>query len=422
MQNTKENNKAYMKWLPELMAMLLLMIIRVLAVWVNGILPTGDMTLYEMAEIAGVKSGSEILYNSSYVYVSMLSVLLRFFGNKWIVAVIMQAVLLLVISILFYIIVRKLYGRVASIVFLPIAAVTPELMLGYTRITSDVLLVLVTGLVLFPAIPILSDKKESGKWECIVSGLVAGILTGALLWLDLFGIIVYLALIAGVLLPCKKGLGLKKLISIGCITIGVATILLSVYLMEKGLTESTLWEFARYYLEPYVLEAQLLPIHFSTWSQRDILSLLTALVAAVTVVLSSAGIFKAQVKLSAVAMTILLGIVGLRMMHMTHVSYAVMESICWLLVLGGILQHFVEQYTIKDAERKQAKVMEEGRNTTETVSVEEQPVQQTNYIPNPLPLPKKHVKKEIKFDYEPLPEQMEFDYELKEGEDDYDLK
>lgn len=422
MQNTKENNKAYMKWLPELMAMLLLMIIRVLAVWVNGILPTGDMTLYEMAEIAGVKSGSEILYNSSYVYVSMLSVLLRFFGNKWIVAVIMQAVLLLVISILFYIIVRKLYGRVASIVFLPIAAVTPELMLGYTRITSDVLLVLVTGLVLLPAIPVLSDKKESGKWECIVSGLVAGILIGALLWLDLFGIIVYLALIAGVLLPCKKGFGLKKLISIGCITIGVAAILLSVYLMEKGLTESTLWEFARYYLEPYVLEAQLLPIHFSTWSQRDILSLLTALVAAVTVVLSSAGIFKAQVKLSAVAMTILLGIVGLRMIHMTHMSYAVMESICWLLVLGGILQHFVEQYTIKDAERKQAKVMEEGRNTTETVSVEEQPVQQTNYIPNPLPLPKKHVKKEIKFDYEPLPEQMEFDYELKEGEDDYDLK
>ena len=35
----------------------------------------------------------------------------------------------------------------------------------------------------------------------------------------------------------------------------------------------------------------------------------------------------------------------------------------------------------------------------------------TDFIPNPLPGPKPHVKKEMKFDYEVTPEQMRFDIE-----------
>lgn len=43
------------------------------------------------------------------------------------------------------------------------------------------------------------------------------------------------------------------------------------------------------------------------------------------------------------------------------------------------------------------------------------------YIPNPLPLPKKHVKREIKFDYEPPLELMQFDHEMKKGQEDFDI-
>ena len=47
--------------------------------------------------------------------------------------------------------------------------------------------------------------------------------------------------------------------------------------------------------------------------------------------------------------------------------------------------------------------------------------QEIHYIPNPLPLPKKHVKKEIGFDFEPAPDMLEFDVELQEGHDDFDI-
>ena len=47
--------------------------------------------------------------------------------------------------------------------------------------------------------------------------------------------------------------------------------------------------------------------------------------------------------------------------------------------------------------------------------------QEIHYIPNPLPLPKKHVKKEFGFDFEPAPDMLEFDVELQEGQDDFDI-
>ena len=42
------------------------------------------------------------------------------------------------------------------------------------------------------------------------------------------------------------------------------------------------------------------------------------------------------------------------------------------------------------------------------------------YIENPLPLPKKHVKKALEYSVEPPEESMQFDIEISE-EDDFDL-
>ena len=53
---------------------------------------------------------------------------------------------------------------------------------------------------------------------------------------------------------------------------------------------------------------------------------------------------------------------------------------------------------------------------------EEEDVKQINFIPNPLPLPKKHVKKEMHYAFEPSPEMMHYDYNNYRFDDDYDLK
>ena len=48
--------------------------------------------------------------------------------------------------------------------------------------------------------------------------------------------------------------------------------------------------------------------------------------------------------------------------------------------------------------------------------------EQIKFIENPLPLPKKHVKKEMNYAYEPTPDQMHYDLNNYNVDDDYDLK
>ena len=61
------------------------------------------------------------------------------------------------------------------------------------------------------------------------------------------------------------------------------------------------------------------------------------------------------------------------------------------------------------------------KNISETVS-EQEFVKPIKFIENPLPLPKKHVKKEMNYAFEPTPDQMHYDLNNYRLDDDYDLK
>lgn len=44
----------------------------------------------------------------------------------------------------------------------------------------------------------------------------------------------------------------------------------------------------------------------------------------------------------------------------------------------------------------------------------------TNFIPNPLPVPKRHSRREMGYDHEVPPDKMHYDVEIHPG-DDFDL-
>ncbi len=64
----------------------------------------------------------------------------------------------------------------------------------------------------------------------------------------------------------------------------------------------------------------------------------------------------------------------------------------------------------------------EGIDASTEDTTDKEAVKPINYIPNPLPLPKKHVKKEMKYAFEPSPDMMHYDYNNYNIDDDYDLK
>jgi hypothetical protein len=47
-------------------------------------------------------------------------------------------------------------------------------------------------------------------------------------------------------------------------------------------------------------------------------------------------------------------------------------------------------------------------------------MKQTNFIPNPLPVPKRHTPREMSYDYEVAPDKMHYDIEIHPA-DDFDI-
>ena len=122
-------------------------------------------------------------------------------------------------------------------------------------------------------------------------------------------------------------------------------------------------------------------------------------------------------------------------------------SICILLILSVVFSLFKLQ--LKADADTESELAEEIITSNETATVEKVPenvhtsvevsintennnesdnniepevMKPINFIPNPLPLPKKHVKKEMNYAFEPSSDMMHYDYNNYMFDDDYDLK
>lgn len=436
MQNTKEKDRTYRSWLPELAAVLLLAVQRVIAVSIYGLTLTGDTSLYELAKIAGADGVDRLPHTASYVYTCILSAFLRFLGNKWAVDAMLQAVLLFGVSLLFFYIVKRVYGKKAALAFLLLSAVIPDFWIGYQRLTPDILLVLYCGILLLLYISLLPDVEKKSSLLCGLAGIAVGIMSGILIWLDIIGLVFLFAFMAALCLLHRKQTFLQKSLSICGIALGAVSALSGSYLIELAahlsdtadnrtavITADALLEAAEKNIALYAGWQQIAALKLQDW-----IVLLAALLMCILLLLSVFGSVSIHTEVTCIIMLVLCGSVWVHGNYMTYVSYNWTMLTFSLLACCGALQYVL---ALCDKKKKQAVhadcvQMENTQSTqmdikTDLAEKEQKQVQTVNYIPNPLPLPKKHEKKEMKFDLELLPEQLEFDHELKEGEEDYDI-
>ena len=120
-----------------------------------------------------------------------------------------------------------------------------------------------------------------------------------------------------------------------------------------------------------------------------------------------------------------------------NVSMGILLIICIIFSLVSIsssedivADNVVENVAIKESismstnDTNSQEIVTEKNNINASLEkrVEREDVKPINYIPNPLPLPKKHVKKEMNYAFEPSPDMMHYDYNNYRFDDDYDLK
>lgn len=100
-------------------------------------------------------------------------------------------------------------------------------------------------------------------------------------------------------------------------------------------------------------------------------------------------------------------------------TFAAVFALC--AFISGIGYLLCGRKSLPTEIKKEQRHMKEKATDDRKETEEETDSKTIQYIPNPLPLPKKHVKREIKFDYEPPAERMQFDYEMKKGQEDFDI-
>ena len=110
-------------------------------------------------------------------------------------------------------------------------------------------------------------------------------------------------------------------------------------------------------------------------------------------------------------------------------------SICILLILSVVFSLFklqlkadvsteeelVEKVTENEPSSVEGSIKTENSDVPDN-NIEPEVMKPINFIPNPLPLPKKHVKKEMNYAFEPSSDMMHYDYNNYRFDDDYDLK
>jgi len=340
----------------------------------------------ERAKVTG-QGFSDLTFHQGIhsVYILLLRSLFFVFGNLWPVGIVAQIALTFLAAFVLYFATRKVAGSVAALLMLGFVSVFPLMLTGSLVYGPQMLYLLFAGIVLYAINGFISEGKQEGNGLLKLGFLSVGvaILLGALIYLGIAGILL-LPLVLLFAAFCHKNGGVLSWILISLLTIVLTGAAVCGLVFMQGYTaEST---FAEAFSEWIRLQAG--NLIFEPW---------TYMVCAVLLLYYPLCLISLLVK--------------------------VIKNKLFYTVDGSVDDLF--NITIDEED---AVVAEEAIVETEVIreavtepKAEEPAPAQVTFIENPLPLPKKHVKKRLDFAFEPAPEEMNYDYDVDDN-DTYDIE
>ncbi len=413
---------------------------------VSGLSGAGeDAAYFELAKVTEGQVIPPVVHGAVYIYLQLLHLVYLIFGNKFIAGIILQIVLQMIAGFFLYRAVRKLAGVVASLVTLGFVMAGPMMVEEALSLSPEMLFLAVYAVALYVTVQCIRGRKTP------VACLTTGVVIAVVCYLDILGISLLFMAVVGMIPERSEedaspvGRLVGGLFSVlGC---GAGFLLLmlidSLASGKEWLSVITAW-WNLYSPSAFVLP-EMLRLNrpgmeflvfvlimgigvFSFWCdfEKERQSIWIWL-AVLLVALQSFGMTTTEVNGTLflyIAFAILSGV------SLSGIFAAVSEEEEFRS-LGKILEQeeAAEAAELKKPARKakapveeQAEenpAVEESREeTTEKATVEalrEEAAEQekpprVKFLENPLPLPKKHVKKVL-----------DYDVELTEGQDDFDL-
>lgn len=388
----------------------------------------GTMQFYEMAKIKEGGSIPLISHGASYLYTGMLSGIFSFFGNKQGAGICVQIVLQLLAILFFYFAVRNLVGKREAVITLAVLAFFPAMLnYSFTLMPENLYFFLFAGMLfLISLYKKYEEKKERKTLTALFVLLFLGLGCGYLCYLDVVGVLLVPAVIFVILSKQRKA-G-RSAVYISFLTIGFLLSFFVLLFLEAIFTQRAFVTVIMTWWNLY--------FHNIGWNavmagaDLTIAGNLAACIGGAWFLFSFFSKKKDYGCLYMVSLLVLVFFVSFTGQNM---SYQLLTTVYWaiLAALGvtSVLSVKEKENMVVEVEGGNMKIKENLMEPAETeVLVEDLEIEDmqtgkkpVQFIENPLPLPKKHVKKTMDYKFQPEERLMKYDIEIKDG-DDFDLQ
>lgn len=373
---------------------------------------------YELCRIQIGTQMPQLEYGVGDLYAKLLYLLFWLFGNHMLYAAYLQMALQIASLVFFYFALRSLWGFIPALAAEAALLVFPEFLKSLTILNQENLLLFLLCVNLCLAAAVLSRtlRKQStaGRYALVI--LVSGICAGLSAYLEKLYLAVPAALLLALLLMKrpKEAQGMqKRRLQLPVYLIGMGLgfgVCLLVKRQITGQQYAAVWaEYDRVQLSGEVF------LSGSVMNYASALLLFFVFVAAAAAVVIYSYCEKEQI-LPEIKEEI--QIQDIESFEKSETEEEIKKA---EIKKSEIKKSEIEKMEIKESELKAVTGQENSRNVQEQQPQETAEEKKTvKYIENPLPLPKRHVKKEMDYGFEPDCDLMKYDVMVEEN-DDFDL-
>lgn len=378
-----------------------------------------EAAYFDMAQVNGEGIPS-LSYGAQYLYVCMLRALFYAVGNHFTAGVILQIVLQTGGALVFYLAVRRFSGASAGIVALAVLMFMPSAIREALVYSPRMLYFLLFSIVLLMVGRMTArQKKDKFAWYGWLHTVLCGAAIAVVTYLDGAGVLLFIPVFGIVLAKERK----RLLCQWGVVLAGFLAVLVLLFFADASLSGADFVSVCRVWAASYVPQSPVLS-DLVFLRENTVMELVLLSVAAFVILLGLPGFFcSRREECQTPFMMLEIGLVLLCVCRTDHVQarYEYLMLAVFAAMTGAAVRAVsAHEKTGEDAEENSVSQLPAAvAALSEAVDPPEDG--KVKLIDNPLPLPKRHVKKTMGYQREVPPEEMHYDIEVEEN-DDFDLK
>lgn len=417
-----------------------------------------ETPFYPMAEVKEGKVVEPLVHGASHLYVQFLSFIFSFLGNKVMAAVWVQILIEMLTLLLAYFLVKKMLGRIPACMVMFILAVSTIYNSQVYMLTPEVFFFLLYLIGMFIAGSYVKAycNNRLNIPMALIGAVFSGIIIGVLAYLDAISLTL-LIILAGVITGVDTKENRRKLTPFllfmlsaeACVLSIAGTLSLDAYISGDGIERVS-----RAWIGLYTKQLRVNDIIY----QYDFFMIECLIQMIVAAFLIIAFWNRQKVQNSSPWICLMLFVAPAPLPGVAIFNYQVYYVFIWSVLAGiGLQQSLVvghneelrysaaeqgdgkQSDTIKHGDEQQSDTLEHREEQTPCIAQPEncQPYHtaelknnlqdktlntaaapsKPRFIENPLPLPKKHEKREIDYKYDVTEEKMKFDIEVDDNDD-----